>query len=126
MKNPRFAGLLPGGEGPANESKEQREARLKEAERQWFQQMDEIIARATEGGNIFPSFAELEKQYFTQLMKISDYNIAQAIRLSKVSRSNMYRRIKEYNIPRHGPYTKPLLDGIGPKIKKKVESENGK
>lgn len=125
MKNPRFAGLLPGGVGPVTETKEQRENRLKEIEHQWKEQMEGIVARSKEGGNIFPTFSELEKQYFTELMKISDYNIAQAIRISGVSRSNMYRRIKEYGIPRNGPYTAPLLTGLGPALAKKKEDSDG-
>lgn len=125
MKNPRFKGLLPGGDGPVGETTEERKIRLKEVERQWAEQMETIIKRGTEVGNIFPSFQELEKSYFTQLMKVCDYNIAQAIRLSGVSRSNMYRRIQVYGIPRNGAYTAPLLNGVGPGIAKKKEEDDG-
>ena len=54
-----------------------------------------IIKNADEEIGVgFPSFSEVEKNYFMQLYKNSDGNIFQMHKISELSRATIYRKLK--------------------------------
>lgn len=46
-------------------------------------------------------FADVKKQYVAELMKVAKGNIMEAVRLSGVSRANLYRWIAKYGVQRY-------------------------
>lgn len=48
-----------------------------------------------------PTFEEVKKDYLRQLMKEAKGNIMEAVRLSGISRANLYRLIAKYGVQRY-------------------------
>lgn len=85
--------------------------------RKYEEEVSNLLSRLKESEQTYPTFDEVERRYFTRLMEVANYNMSKAVEISKMSRSNLYRRISIYGIPRHGHFQPPPLDGVGPNIK---------